>query len=182
MAGLRADARRNRERILTVAAEVFANEGLSVSVHEVARRAGVGTGTVSRHFPTKEDLFEAILRQRMHDLVTFADALLAGPDAGAGFFAFFEATMTAGATDRGFAERLSMAAGERDAIGRETQVLCDRLEALLVRAQRAGAVRPDIGLADVEALMTACMSRPASLPALSDVVRRGLAVAGPGHV
>jgi AcrR family transcriptional regulator len=57
--GLRADARRNRARVLEAAAQVFAAEGLSVPVHEIARRAGVGTGTVSRHFPAKEDLYEA---------------------------------------------------------------------------------------------------------------------------
>jgi len=62
---LRADARRNRARVMEVAAEIFTTEGLSVPVHEIARRAGVGTGTVSRHFPTKEHLFAAILRDRM---------------------------------------------------------------------------------------------------------------------
>ena len=60
-----ADARRNRARVLAVAAEVFAAEGLSVPMHEIDRRAGVGTGTVSRHFRAKEDLFAAILLERM---------------------------------------------------------------------------------------------------------------------
>ena len=72
---LRADAQRNRARVLEVAAEIFAAEGLSVPVHEIARRAGVGTGTVSRHFPTKEELFAAVLLDRMRQLTGQADAL-----------------------------------------------------------------------------------------------------------
>src|SRR4029450_9252658 len=61
-----ADARRNRARVLEAAVAVFATEGLSVPVHEIARRAGVGTGTVSRHFPTKHALFQAIVTSRIH--------------------------------------------------------------------------------------------------------------------
>ena len=87
--GLRADARRNRARVLAVAAEIFAAEGLSVPVHEIARRAGVGTGTVSRHFPSKEDLFAAILLERMEYLTRQADELAATRGAGEAFFAFF---------------------------------------------------------------------------------------------
>src|SRR3984885_11301949 len=88
-AALRADARRNRARVLEVAAQVFAAEGLSVPVHEIARRAGVGTGTVSRHFSAKEDLYEAILLSRMEQLARQADALARTEDPGTAFFTFF---------------------------------------------------------------------------------------------
>src|SRR5215471_15217834 len=71
----RADARRNRSRVLEAAIAAFAAEGLSVPVHEIARRAGVGTGTVSRHFPTKESLFEAVFLDRMERLADRAHVL-----------------------------------------------------------------------------------------------------------
>jgi len=66
---LRADARRNRARVLAAAQEAFATEGLSVPLDEIARRAGVGAGTVYRHFPTKEALFEAIVLHQMQDVI-----------------------------------------------------------------------------------------------------------------
>lgn len=167
--GLRADALRNRRRILDVATQAFADKGLSVSVQEIARRAGVGTGTVSRHFPTKEDLFEAILHEGMSALVDSADRLLENRDAGAAFFEFFEQTLTAAGSDRGFAEH-------RDAFQERisADILCERLGALLRRAQAAGDVRRDVGLPDVEALMVACMARPGSRAPLMDVMRSGL--------
>ena len=173
---LRADARRNRARVLEVAEHLFAAEGLSVSIQEIARRAGVGTGTVSRHFPTKEALFEAILQQRMDALVGHADAWTMRDDPGVAFFDFFDATVQAGAASRGFAERLAQASGDSKPLGDRVSadVLCERLGQLLQRAQSAGAVRADVTSADVEALMVACMSRPESLPAITDAVRRGL--------
>ena len=73
---LRADAARNRARLLEVAYETFAAEGLSVPIDEVARRAGVGAGTVYRHFPTKEALFQAVIENRMQALVDDGRALL----------------------------------------------------------------------------------------------------------
>lgn len=70
---LRADARRNRERVLAAALETFAQEGLGVTVAEIARRAGVGTGTVSRHFPTNKP-YDAILEDRVQNLKAEAEA------------------------------------------------------------------------------------------------------------
>lgn len=173
---LRADARRNRARVIEVAAQVFATEGLSVPVHEIARRAGVGTGTVSRHFRTKEDLFEAILRSRLEELTAQADQLGEQEEPGTAFTTFFAVAVHAGAADRGLAERMAAAAGDRDTLGTRlgAQALCDRLGELLEKAQRVGAVRADITLADVEALMVACMSREQSLGPITAVVIDGL--------
>lgn len=153
---LRADARRNRERVLQVAAEVFGKEGLAVPVHEIARRAGVGTGTVSRHFPTKEDLFAAILVDRMTALIDEADRLVATADPGTAFFSFFATIVHEGAKHRGLAQALAgagydMASAEVDVSGRLAQ--------LLAAAQRAGAVRADVSYADVKALLNGCMTR-----------------------
>ena len=73
---LRADAARNRARVLEVAYETFAAEGLAVPIDEIARRAGVGAGTVYRHFPTKEDLFRAVVDDRIRGIITWGRALL----------------------------------------------------------------------------------------------------------
>ena len=72
---LRADARRNRERILAAATAAFAADGLSVPLDEIARRAGVGPGTLYRHFPAKETLWEAVLHDRLQRLADEAEAL-----------------------------------------------------------------------------------------------------------
>src|SRR4051812_5490623 len=85
----RADALRNRARVLTAAEAVFAARGTSASTEEVAREAGVGIGTVFRHFPTKEALLEAVYVARLRRLAEEADALVSADDAGEAFFTFF---------------------------------------------------------------------------------------------
>lgn len=172
---MRADARRNRLRVLEVAAQVFAAEGLAVPVHEIARRAGVGTGTVTRHFPTKEALFEAILRRETERLIALADELAEQENPDTAFYAFFAAVVRAGAADRGLAERLA-AATDHEGLDQHVgaDVLCERLDGLLSSAQQAGAARTDVSLADVEALMVACMSRPDGIEVITAVVTAGL--------
>ena len=156
---LRADAQRNRARVLEVAAEVFATEGLSVPVHEIARRAGVGTGTVSRHFPTKEDLLTAIVSARLVKLTAEADELARREDPVTAFFALFTALVREGAADCGLAE-LAGADRRLDAIGERAGAdLCGRLHELLAAAQKSGDVRADVSYADIRALMSACMAR-----------------------
>lgn len=156
----RADARRNRALVLRVAAETFAAEGLSVPVHEIARRAGVGTGTVSRHFPTKEALFAAVLLDRMASLTARADALMTADDPGTAFFTFFAALIHAGADHRGLAESLAGAGFDIESAAVDAgSDVSGRLHAMLKAAQRAGAVRSDVTFADVKALMNGCLAR-----------------------
>jgi AcrR family transcriptional regulator len=175
---LRADARRNRARVLAVAAEVFAAEGLGVPVHEIASRAGVGTGTVSRHFPTKEDLFAAILLDRMATLADEADRLVATSDAGNAFFTFFATVMRVGETHRGLAEALAGTGFDIDAAGVAAGFdVSGKLAAMLSAAQRAGAVRPDVDYTDLKALMVAGMAREGGLDALLGVIIQGLRAA-----
>jgi AcrR family transcriptional regulator len=177
----RADARRNRARVLAVATEAFATDGLKVPVQEIARRAGVGTGTVSRHFPTKQDLFAAILLSRMEELTGQADALAEGEDPGTAFSSFFAILVHAGAANRGLAEALAGAGYDlEDAAARAGYDLPGRLRDLLARAQQAGAVRPDVDYADVKALLAGCVARdrsnsdPAALDRIIAVVYQGL--------
>jgi AcrR family transcriptional regulator len=168
---LRADAQRNRARVLEVAAEVFATEGLSVPVHEIARRAGVGTGTVSRHFPTKEELFAAILLDRMRQLTSQADALADTHDDATAFFTFFATVVREGAAHRGLAEALAGAGYDIETAGAGAGYdVSGRLSAMLGRAQQAGAVRAEVTYLDVKALMAGCLVRDADDATLSRLV------------
>lgn len=178
---MRADARRNRARVLEVAAKAFAAEGLSVSVHEIARRAGVGTGTVSRHFPTKEALFQAVLLNRMEQVVQRANALAGGEDPGEAFFVFFSLMVDEGAANRGVVDALAGAGYDFQADATENKY--DVMEAwrhLLEHAQQAGAIRADVDIADVKALLAGCLDRerhtadPAARARMLAVVRAGL--------
>ena len=104
---LRADAARNRARVLETAYETFAAEGLSVPIDEIARRAGVGAGTVYRHFPTKEDLFGAVVESRLRHIIDAGHALLDDPGPGEALFMFLRSmVLDFGATDQGLVDAL----------------------------------------------------------------------------
>ncbi|MEU6645345.1 helix-turn-helix domain-containing protein [Saccharomonospora sp. NPDC046836] len=157
---MRADAKRNRDRILTAAIEAFATEGLSVPVHEIARRAGVGTGTVSRHFPTKESLYDAIILHRLEQLVDRARSLAEAEEPSTAFFEFFKYMADAGATDHGLADALGGGGYDVAASAERTGYdVMGGMRDLLTAAQRAGAVRDDVDVVDVKALMTGCLAR-----------------------
>src|SRR5690242_5580322 len=134
---MRADARRNRERILEVAFAAFAAEGLSVPVAEIGRRAGVGTGTVSRHFPTKESLYEAIVLARVEEIVGEAERLIAVAPAGEAFFRFFAYMVGQATANRGLAEALAGGGFDIDAAAERTGRGLETIELrLLTDAQR----------------------------------------------
>ena len=137
----RADARRNRQQVIDVAFAVFATDGLSVPVHEIARRAGVGTGTVSRHSPTKESLFEVVFLSRVERLGEIGQTLLGADDAGDAFFAYFAEIVAEGTANKGLAEALAGAGYDLAAASTHTEHdIMDTLAQLLTRAQNAGAI------------------------------------------
>ncbi|MEC3915367.1 TetR/AcrR family transcriptional regulator [Nocardia sp. CDC160] len=144
---LRADARRNRERVLAAAQEAFAAEGISVPLDEIARRAGVGAGTVYRHFPTKEALFEAAILDQVEKITTHARGLTEAEDPGTVFFEFLELLVLQGTVKRDLADALRTQGGEYPRT--ISHDLKQALATLLSRAQEAGAVRPDIGVDDL---------------------------------
>jgi AcrR family transcriptional regulator len=147
---MRADARRNRERVLAAAEELFAEQGLRVQMADVARRAGVGVGTVCRNFPTKESLIGALLDEMIEPLVVASELALADPDPASGLRSYVEAMADLQARSRGLAEQMS-AHFERD--GQPVKLALRRnVAAMLRRAQDAGAVRDDIGPADLALL------------------------------
>ena len=152
---LRADAARNRARVLEVAYETFAADGLGVPIDEIARRAGVGAGTVYRHFPTKEDLYRAVIEDRINRIVDDGRALLASGDPGEALFTFLRSMVLQwGATDRGLAEALAgFGIDVKAAMPEAEDAFLGLLDDLLRAAQKAGTVRPDVDVRDVKALM-----------------------------
>jgi AcrR family transcriptional regulator len=151
---MRADARRNRARILKVAEAVFAAKGASASTEEIALLAGVGIGTVFRHFPTKEALLEAILMERVARLGEAARSLATSADPGPALFGLITHMVEQAVKKKTYVDVLADAGLDsriaRSQVGQEAvQALGD----LLARAQQAGAVRDDIGVAELIALV-----------------------------
>ncbi len=178
---MRADAVKNRQRILEAAEEVFAARGVAAPIDEVAERAGVGVGTLYRHFPNKEALFEAIVLTRLEELARAA-AAPPGPDAGQAFFSYL----------REFAGKVSNKHDLIDALGAagiDIKSRCSGMSAelatgvgrMLERAQSAGAVREGVTAEEVMGLVVgACHAGEwsdldeASLLRMVDVVCDGL--------
>ena len=150
---LRADAERNRRRVLDVAQQVFATEGLSVPIDEIARRAGLGVGTLYRHFPTKEALFAAIVVTRMEDVVADARAHLGSDAPGEAFFAFLVRMVDDWRQKKDFIEALTSAGADLEPVKHAKHELHRVLGELLERAQDAGAVREDISIQEIMALV-----------------------------
>ena len=151
---LRADARRNRARILEVAHEVFAGQGMNAPIDEIAERAGVGVGTVYRHFPTKEALFRAIVEHRIESL-TEEILALTEQDPGEAFFVMFRQLVVKGRASKDFFEAMAASTGTDMAelsMGNRDSMMA-AIARVLARAQQAGAVRPGLTAADVKALM-----------------------------
>ena len=152
---LRADARRNRDRVLEAARAAFGAEGSDVSLDEIARRAGVGPGTVYRHFATKEALFEAVVFDRIGELIQEARILSDDPDPGRAFSTFVERLGREGARKRDLVEALASDGVQLQLGGAPiVRALTEVLAELLRRAQLAGAVRTDISVDDVLVLLT----------------------------
>lgn len=155
---LRSDARRNREQLLQVARAAFAADGLSVPLDEIARRAGVGPGTLYRHFPAKEDLFEAVLQDRLRLLADEAGALRDAEDPGAALLGFIDRLIAEAALKRDLADALASAGTELSAGLAETGArIRGGIQALLARAQASGAIRDDIGVEDLMTIIAGMM-------------------------
>jgi len=177
---LRADAARNRARVLEVAYETFAAEGLSVPIDEIARRAEVGAGTVYRHFPTKEALFAAVIEDRMQHLVDDGYALLRSVGPGEALFAYLRSLVLQwGATDRGLVDALAGIGIDIETVAPDAEdAFLAMLGDLLSAAQQAGAARRDIGVREVKSILVGCQAMEAYNSALAervtDVVVDGL--------
>jgi AcrR family transcriptional regulator len=152
---MRADARRNYEQLLGAAEAVFAERGTDASLEDIARRAGVGIGTLYRHFPTRTALLEGLLQNRLAALVAEAGELLEAPNAGEAFAAWVAALVGYMRTYKGLAGAMAPAFCAGSTASSSCQEMARCGAALLARAQAAGVIRADADPADVIALVNA---------------------------
>jgi len=153
---MRADAQRNRARILEAAEAVFAEGGLNASTEEVALRAGVAIGTVFRHFPTKADLLRALMKRLLQQLTDDAAHLVAHGDPQTALFEFFALLVEQTAANRTVVGLLA-AEGMHVPITSPLGTLTDAVRELLLRGQGVGAIRAEVRLDEVMALLvSAC--------------------------
>jgi AcrR family transcriptional regulator len=169
---LRADAQRNRDKLLTVAVAAFAEHGIEASLEDIARRAGVGIGTLYRHFPTRDCLMEAVYRHQVELLCAAADDFLATKDPDEALTLWMERFVGHVATKRGMAMAL------KSVIGKDSELFAychglirESVTRLLTAAAEAGAVRSDVEAADLlKALSGICMV--SDQPGWQDQARR----------
>jgi AcrR family transcriptional regulator len=152
----RADGRRNREIVLRTAARVFAEEGPQVSLGRIAQRAGVGAGTVYRHFPSKEILVEAVFAEHVGDLAAAADRWAARAAPGDALFGFLLEVIEKSAARRPACDALTAdKSWPHVMLAAAVQRFAAALDRLLRDAQQAGAIRADLQAEDVTALAVA---------------------------
>lgn len=152
---MRADARRNREAIVAAARELFAEQGMDAQMDEIARRAKVGVGTLYRHFPAKEDLLDGLIARRFERLAERAAEAVDRASRGEAWEAFrgfiqWSAEMQAG--DRALSEAMATRS-ERMHDAAVSSGLVTELELLLDHAKRAGALRRDLEVEDIPAIV-----------------------------
>ncbi|MBV9817352.1 MAG: TetR/AcrR family transcriptional regulator [Solirubrobacterales bacterium] len=146
---LRADAERNRRRLIEAATAMFCEHGLEIGVGEIAQRAGVGRGTLFRNFPSKEHLVAAVVVDRIHRSIDRGRAALAAPDAGQALYDLIDRSIGWARDDRALFDAIGDKRLANPEIHAAHAELMDTLDALVRRAQDRGAVRSDIGAVDV---------------------------------
>jgi AcrR family transcriptional regulator len=152
----RADAVANRARILAAAGEAFDREGTAVSLDEIARRAGLGPGTLHRHFPTKAALIDATLAERVRELAATVEQLTHAENPTTALFQALTTIVERGAASHALAERLRSESGDIDAaVAQPAAELRADLARLLDRAQQAGTVHPYLDPGGLDALIAA---------------------------
>jgi AcrR family transcriptional regulator len=146
--GMRADARRNYDRLLAAASAAFAEHGGDdVSLEEIARRAGVGIGTLYRHFPTRPALFEAVYRDQVEALGVLASKLITAESPGAALTEWMRALVDFSISKRGLSRELL---GDSPFLPVCKTVIRESSNSLVERAKQAGAVRADVSGGDLQ--------------------------------
>jgi AcrR family transcriptional regulator len=181
---MRADARRNYDKLIAAARLAFTEDGPSASLEDIARRAQVGIGTLYRHFPTRQDLLEAVYLEEVEALCRSADDLADLPAWGA-LVAWLHRFVGYAATKRALAEELIACIGQDSEVFRSCRTAIGEVgESLLARAQDAGAVRADADFMDVARMVGAIAVIPGATPAqierILDVALDGLRYQTPG--
>ena len=153
--GLRADAERNRERVIEAAREVFAEQGLDASLNEVARRAGVGVATLFRRFPNREALISATFAAKIAAYADATEEALADPDPWRGFCTYVERTCAMQVEDRGFTEMLTHTFPVTEQFEDERVRITAGFAELLTRAKASGQLRQDFEHVDMALVLMA---------------------------
>jgi AcrR family transcriptional regulator len=153
--GLRADAERNRERIVAAAQEVFAEWGLNAALEKIARRAGVGIATLYRRFPTRANLIAASFERKMADYAAAAEHALDDPDPWAGFCWLINKFCAMQAADAGLKDLITMRFPAPSPAEELRNRALQNLEQLIGRAQQQGTLRADFVFTDVPMLLFA---------------------------
>ncbi|GAA1915962.1 TetR/AcrR family transcriptional regulator [Streptantibioticus ferralitis] len=148
---MRADARRNYENLVAQASIAFAESGVDASLDEIARRAGVASGTLYRHFPSRLELIEAVLAEQIAGLVDLGRDLLTADDPFHALSTWLRAAITHGLTYRGLSAAMLNSALDREAdlVSTWHTEMFNAGAALLARARQSGAVTPDADDADI---------------------------------
>ncbi|MFE2934124.1 TetR/AcrR family transcriptional regulator [Streptomyces sp. NPDC059278] len=153
---MRADARRNYDRLLGEARTAFAEHGTDASLEDIARRAGVGIGTLYRHFPNRHALMNAVFQEALTSLITRSRELAQAREPCAGLVEWLGAIITHAGEYRGLAQALmSTSQDETSALAQCNVPLREAGAVLLMRAQESGAVRPDVSIGDLLQLTNA---------------------------
>jgi AcrR family transcriptional regulator len=149
---LRADAARNREKLLAAATRLFGERGLDVPMEHIARRAGVSIGTLYAHFPTKEAFFGAIFPERLAALNALAEKALADPDPWHGFVGYLEGLFAQHAKDRGLNDILARQVPQASGVIESCLRSAGHVSELIDRAKESGQLRADFLLSDMTTL------------------------------
>jgi AcrR family transcriptional regulator len=145
----RSDAQRNRARLIAAARALLERGGVDISVRAIAREAGVGVGTVYRHFPTRDDLVDAVLEDAVEEIVAVAGRALEEDDARMGFTRFIEETIALGARNRGLKDVLETEQHGRTRAAAMRRRIRPAIAQLVERAQAQGTLRADVVPQDV---------------------------------
>jgi AcrR family transcriptional regulator len=192
---MRADARRNHDRILAAAGTAIAQHGAEASLEEIARHAGVGSATLHRHFPSRQALLEAVFRDKVETLCAKARDLTAAADPGHALVTWLRAVGAHAASNRGLAASLMRGARDGDPTLGPTchTLIVNAGDKLLERARQAHAARPDAAITDLLKLVSAISLATEQEPGGAAEADRLLALAldgvrpqeapaiGPGH-
>jgi AcrR family transcriptional regulator len=176
-AGMRADARRNHARLVSEARTAFAEHGTDTPLEDVAKRAGVGIGTLYRHFPNRHALLSAIFADAVSDLLSRSLELLDDPQPCTALVGWLRAVITHASEYRGLSRALMSAShDDASALARCSGPMREAGSALLTRAQRAGAVRPDVSIGDLLQLTNAIALAAEETPDDPELADRMLAL------
>jgi AcrR family transcriptional regulator len=172
---LRSDAQDNRDRVLDVARSLFSEQGIDVTMREIARRAGVGPATLYRRFPTKQTLVDEAFADELRACRGIVERGCADPDPWRGFCSVVEQVSVLNGRNRGFVDALMSSGTQVETFARHRAALLGMLAELAERAKQAGGLRPDFMIGDLVLVLRAGRGLPPGTPAGREAAARRFA-------